>query len=130
MIKVGLVGCGRISKKHSEILGNNLVKGITLTAVCDIIEEKAKILGKKYKVVHYTCMHEMIKNNEIDLIVVLTESGNHAKHVIELAQYGKDIIVEKPMALTIDDADSMIEACQQNNCKLFVVKQNRFNKPI
>ena len=130
MIKVGLVGCGRISKKHSEILGNNLVKGITLTAVCDIIEEKAKILGKKYKVVHYTCMHEMIKNNEIDLIVVLTESGNHAKHVIELAKYGKNIIVEKPMALTIDDADSMIEACQQNNCKLFVVKQNRFNNAV
>ena len=59
MIKVGLVGCGRISKKHSEILGNNLVKGITLTAVCDIIEEKAKILGKKYKMLP----QEVVKKN-------------------------------------------------------------------
>jgi predicted dehydrogenase len=63
-------------------------------------------------------------------VVVLTESGNHAKHVIELARHKKHIIVEKPMALTIDDADAMIEACAANGVKLFVVKQNRFNVPV
>lgn len=56
--------------------------------------------------------------------------GYHAKHVINLAKYGKHIVVEKPMALTLDDADAMIRACDENGCKLFVVKQNRFNVPV
>ena len=72
----------------------------------------------------------MMKNEEIDVVCVLTESGYHAKHVINLSKYGKHIIVEKPMALTIDDADDMISACEKNNCRLFVVKQNRFNLPV
>jgi len=61
---------------------------------------------------------------------VLTESGLHADHVVELARYGKHIVVEKPMALTLSDADRMIAACDQFKVKLFVVKQNRFNVPV
>ena len=105
MIKVGLVGCGRISKKHSNILGDNLVEGITLKAVCDINFNKAQNIAKKYNVIPYSSMHEMMIKEEIDLIAVLTESGNHAKNVIELSKYGKDIIVEKPMALNNEDAE-------------------------
>jgi UDP-N-acetyl-2-amino-2-deoxyglucuronate dehydrogenase len=66
----------------------------------------------------------------VDVVVVLTESGMHAEHVIALAPYGKHIVVEKPMALTLDDADAMIRACDQAGGKLFVVKQNRFNVPV
>ena len=65
-----------------------------------------------------------------DVVVVLTPSGLHAEHVINLSKYRKHIMVEKPMALTLEDADSMIKACDSNNCKLFVVKQNRFNVPV
>ena len=130
MLNVGLVGCGRISKKHSTILGDNLVKGITLKAVCDIDIDKANTIAKKHNVKAYLSMHEMMKNEKIDLILILTESGYHAKNVIELSKYGKDIIVEKPMALNIDDAESMIRACRTKNIKLFVVKQNRFNNGI
>ena len=130
MIKVGLVGCGRISKKHSNILGDNLVEGITLKAVCDINFIKAQNLANKYNVTPYSSMHEMMIKEEIDLIVVLTESGNHAENVIELSKYGKDIIVEKPMALNNRDAELMIEACNNNKIKLFVIKQNRYNNAI
>lgn len=130
MIKVGLVGCGRISKKHSDILGKKKVEGFALIAVCDIIELKAAKLASLYNINYYTSMHEMMISEEIDLVVVLTESGNHSKHVVALSQYGKDIIVEKPMALTTDDADLMIKFCDQNKCRLFVVKQNRFNNPV
>ena len=52
------------------------------------------------------------------------------KHTIELAPYGAHIIVEKPMALTLDDADAMIEACDKHAVKLFVIKQNEFNVPV
>jgi predicted dehydrogenase len=72
----------------------------------------------------------MMSSNDIDVVVVLTESGNHAKHVIELSKHKKHIIVEKPMALTLEDADAMISACDEAGIKLFIVKQNRFNLPV
>ena len=130
VLNFALVGCGRIAKKHAELLGTGQIKNARLAAVCDIVEEKAKAFGEKYGVPYYTDMDEMMQKENIDVVSVLTESGNHARHTINLAKYGKHIVVEKPMALTLDDADAMIEACDRNNCKLFVVKQNRFNLPI
>jgi len=130
MLKFALLGCGRISKRHSELLGENQISGAQLVAVCDKVLDKARIIADKYDIPAYSDMHEMMKVESIDVVVVLTESGLHAQHTIELAPYGADIVVEKPMALTIDDADLMIEACDANNARLFVVKQNRFNVPV
>lgn len=130
-LEFALVGCGRIAKRHSDLLGNNQITGAKLSAVCDIVEEKAKIIADKYNVPYYTDMDKMMTSEKnIDVISVLTPSGLHAKHVINLAKYKKHIVVEKPMALTLDDADSMIRACDENHIKLFVVKQNRFNVPV
>lgn len=130
MLKFALVGCGRISKRHAELLGHGEIANASLAGVCDIVPEKAKKLGEQFSVPHFDDMHEMMKAVDPDVVVVLTESGNHAKHAIELAPYGKHIVVEKPMALTLDDADAMISACQAAGVKLFVVKQNRFNVPV
>jgi len=130
MLNFALVGCGRIAKRHSELLGFGQIKGAQLIAVCDVVEEKAKDIGTTFSVNHYKDMHEMMRNEKIDVVVVLTESGHHARNVVELAQYGKHIVVEKPMALTLDDADDMIQACDKAGAKLFVVKQNRFNVPV
>lgn len=130
MLNFALVGCGRIAKRHSELLGHKQIEGARLAAVCDIVEAKAAAIGGQFDVPHFTDMHEMMSACEIDVVVVLTESGNHARHVIELAKYGKAIVVEKPMALTLDDADAMISACETSGSRLFVVKQNRFNVPI
>lgn len=130
MLKFALVGCGRIAKRHSELLGNNQIKGATLAAVCDIAPEKAEKIGTQFSIPYFTDMHEMMRCVDIDVVVVLTESGNHPRHVIELARYGKHIVVEKPMALTLEDADAMIKACDEAGVKLFVVKQNRFNVPV
>ncbi|RLA08698.1 MAG: gfo/Idh/MocA family oxidoreductase [Gammaproteobacteria bacterium] len=129
-LKFGLVGCGRIAKRHSELLGLDQIKNATLVAVCDIIKEKAQKIGKQFDVPFYDDMDQMMQNTDIDVVVVLTETGLHAKNVINLAKYGKHILVEKPMALTLDDADKMIMSCDKNNCKLFVIKQNRFNVPV
>lgn len=130
MLRVAIVGCGRISKRHAELLGKNNITGAKLAAVCDIKEDRATSLGKEYSVPSYQDMHEMMKSEKPDIVSVLTESGLHAKHVIALSQYGADIIVEKPMALTLQDADEMIEACEKGGVRLFVVKQNRFNVPV
>ncbi|GFE82009.1 oxidoreductase [Steroidobacter agaridevorans] len=130
MLKFSLVGCGRIAKRHAELLGQNQIAHAQLAAVCDINPGKAEKIGKQFDVPHFHDMHEMMKSVPCDVVVVLTESGNHAKHVIALAPYGRNIIVEKPMALTLDDADAMIRACDKAGVRLFVVKQNRFNVPV
>lgn len=129
-LRVGLLGCGRIAARHAELLGANHVRGASLVAVCDIIPERASTLAGKYGVRPYTDMHEMMRSEALDAVAILTESGNHARHTIELAPYGAHIIVEKPMALTLDDADAMIAAVDAAGAKLFVVKQNRFNVPV
>ena len=131
-LKFAIVGCGRISHKHCEILGKELVDGAQLVSVCDIDSKLANAASERYGVPGYTDMHEMFakEGDHIDVVSILTESGNHADHTIELAPYGKHIVVEKPMALTLDSADQMIQVCDANGIKLFVVKQNRYNYAV
>lgn len=130
MLNIALVGCGRIAVRHAMLLGTGHIVGARLASVCDVVEEKASKIGNEYKVPFYTDMHKMMRHEKPDIVVVLTESGNHARHVLELVQYRAHIIVEKPMALRLSDADAMIEACDAAGIKLFVIKQNRFNVPV
>lgn len=129
-IRFALIGCGRIAQRHAELLGKGRIPGATLAAVCDVDKTKAITLSGKYNVSAFADMHEMMQAVQVDAVAVLTESGNHAKHVCDLAKYGKHIVVEKPMALTLADADAMIKACDDAGVRLFVVKQNRFNVPV
>jgi predicted dehydrogenase len=130
MLKFALVGCGRIAKRHSELLGFGQIKGAKLVAVCDNIVDKAIKIAEQFGISSYEDMDEMMISEVIDVVVVLTPSGLHGKHVINLSKYGKHIMVEKPMALTIEDTEDMIYACDVNHIKLFVIKQNRFNVPV
>lgn len=130
MIKVALVGCGRIAQRHAALLGGGQIAGAQLAAVCDMVDARAGALAKKYAVPAFHDMHEMMQAVRPDIVSVLTPSGLHARHVIELAPHGAHVVVEKPMALRLDDADRMIEACDRAGIKLFVVKQNRFNRPV
>ena len=130
MLKFALVGCGRIAKRHSELLGLGQIPNATLSAVCDIDEAKAQKLASQFGVPAFTDMQRMMTDADVDVVVILTESGRHAEHTCALAKYGKHIVVEKPMALSLDDADAMIRVCDLAGIKLFVVKQNRFNVPV
>jgi UDP-N-acetyl-2-amino-2-deoxyglucuronate dehydrogenase len=131
MLNFALLGCGRIAKRHAELLGNKQIKNARLVAVCDVVPKKAQTLGELFNVPFYTDMDEMMeKEKNIDVISVLTPSGMHAEHVINLAKYKKSILVEKPMALTLEDADAMIRVCDAASIQLFVVKQNRYNLPV
>lgn len=129
-LSFGLVGCGRIAKRHAELLGHGQIRSACLGAVCDVKEDRAKAIGTQFGVSHFSDMHEMMRNTDLDVVVILTESGSHAAHTLGLAPYGKHIVVEKPMALALHDADRMIEACDKAGVHLFVVKQNRFNVPV
>jgi UDP-N-acetyl-2-amino-2-deoxyglucuronate dehydrogenase len=130
MIRFGLLGCGRIAKRHSDLLGGGHIKGARLVAVCDPVRERADAVASKFGVPAIPDMDDFLAREDIDAVAVLTPSGMHPAHVIACAKAGKHAIVEKPMALRLQDADDMIRACDQAGVKLFVVKQNRFNVPV
>jgi predicted dehydrogenase len=132
VLNFALVGCGRIAGKHAEILGGGQIENACLSAVCDLRGDRARHFGEKYGVPWFTDMHEMMASagDRIDVLNILTESGNHAANALALARYRKHLVVEKPMALTLQDADAMIRACDSAGVKLFIVKQNRYNMPV
>jgi UDP-N-acetyl-2-amino-2-deoxyglucuronate dehydrogenase len=126
--RVGIVGCGRISQFHIEALQK--VEGLVLAAVCDIDAERARATGEKAGVPSFSSLDDMLKRPEIDIVTVCTPSGLHPEHAIAAAKAGKHVVSEKPMALSLDAANSMIAACEKAKVRLFVVKQNRLNPPI
>lgn len=130
MLKFAIIGCGRISKRHCELLGLGQIPGARLVAVADIVKERAQSTGERFKVPFYEDFREMLKKEDVDVVTILTPSGMHAEHAIAVSEFKKHIVVEKPMALSLEDADRMTAACKKNGVELFVVKQNRFNVPV
>lgn len=126
------MGCGRIAKRHGDLISSGAIEGSDLVAVCDPKTDRSKSFSEEFSIPGYSSLEDLLKNHDqdVDAVCVLTESGYHADHAVEVAKAGKHVIVEKPMALTLDDADRMIEACDVAGVKLFVVKQNRYNTPV
>ena len=122
-MKIALVGCGRISKKHLEAIEKNNLK---LVAVCDIDIKKAK----KFNVPYYKNYKEMLKKEDIDIVSILTPSGMHYTHALEIMEFKKHLIIEKPMTLRFTEAQDLVKRAKKLGIKLFTVKQNRFNLPI
>jgi UDP-N-acetyl-2-amino-2-deoxyglucuronate dehydrogenase len=126
--KLALVGCGRISKNHFEALRK--VNGLTLTAVCDIVPERARAAAEQEGVAEFTSYEEMLQRADFDVVSVCTPSGLHAAQGALAARAGKHVITEKPMAITLGQADELVKACDDASVFLFVVKQNRLNPPV
>lgn len=126
--KIAIVGCGRILKNHLIAINNN---NFELVAICDNNQKKLENI-QNIDVPKYIDYKKMLEENpNIEIVSILTPSGYHAEHTIEIVKnYQKHIIVEKPMALDLSDAENMIRVCDEYGVKLFVVKQNRFNLPV
>ncbi|MGX9425418.1 Gfo/Idh/MocA family protein [Bradyrhizobium sp. LeoA1S1] len=130
MIRFGLLGCGRIAERHADLLGGNRIERATLAAVCDLVRTRADALAAKFGVDAHYDIDDFLARKDVDAVALLTPSGMRREHVIACANAGKHVVVEKPMALRLRDADDMIRACDEAGVKLFVVKQNRFNVPV
>src|SRR3981081_2248402 len=130
MIKFGLLGCGRLAKRPSDLLGGHHLDRASLAGVCDPVRARADAIASKFGVPAYYDIDDFLARKEIDAVAVLTPRGMHCENVIACARAGKHVVVEKPMALRLQDADDMIRACDEAGVKLFVVKQNRFNVPV
>jgi UDP-N-acetyl-2-amino-2-deoxyglucuronate dehydrogenase len=127
-LRFGLIGCGRIAPHHVNAI--RTLPAAELTAVADIIEDRAYRFADDYGADPYLNYHDLLERPDIDIVCICTPSGLHAQMAIDAANAGKHIIVEKPMALSLADADAMIAAAKANNVKLCVAFQNRYNPPI
>jgi len=128
MKTIALVGCGRISERNLKVISQ--MPGLKLVAVCDVQPLRAEAAGTAWSVPAFTDALAMVLAVRPDMVSILTDSGTHASVGVELAPHTPVLVVEKPMALTLEDADQLIETCEQHGTRLFVVKQNRYNPPI
>lgn len=126
--RFALLGCGRICYKHIESLKK--ISQADIVAVCDNKPERARKYGNELNVPYFLDYREMLRNENIDIVNILTPSGMHSDMAIECMDAGKHVIVEKPMALKVKDTDDMLRAADRNGVRLFVVKQNRFNAAV
>lgn len=129
-LRIALLGCGRIAARHAELLGRGQVQGARLAAVCDIDPLRARRFAERYDVEAFDSLASLLSAAHLDAVAVLTPSGLHAQHAVAVLEAGLHAIVEKPMALTLEDADRMVQTADRTGRRLFVVKQNRFNVPV
>lgn len=127
-IRVGLVGCGRISANHFDAIKK--IDGLRLVAVADVEEQRARDAAEANGVPWYSAYSEMLKRAECDVVSLCTPSGLHSAQGVAAAKAGKHVITEKPMAITLEQADALVQACDDAGVRLFVVKQNRLNPSI
>lgn len=136
-LNFAIIGCGRISHKILNGLVKNEEKVILKAIVdpikskMDILEEKAKeSFEKKSDVAKYKEVQEMIKKEKIDVAIISTESGYHEKIALDCLEAGINVIIEKPIAMSIKGAELLIDKAKEKNLKLGACHQNRFNYPI
>lgn len=125
---MGIIGCGWAARDLYEPAFRFLKNG-RIVAVMDINESKAKFLKELYGVPrYYTDLDDMLRDKEVEAVVVLTPPHHHLEPVVKSAEAGKHVYCEKPMAPTVQEADRMIEACRRNKVKFMIAFMKRFNK--
>lgn len=132
-MKYALIGCGRIAVNHMKAAINNELE---IVAVCDVIKEKMEDLLAKYglekdeSIKRYTDYKKMVEELKPELASIATESGIHAEIALHCIDKGVNLIIEKPMAMSIEDANKIIDLAEEKNVKVSACHQNRFNVAI
>lgn len=122
-----IVGCGFIAQKHASAIEK--ISNAQLVAVCDKVDGAMEYYSSTYNASTYNDFSEMLNNEEIDIVCICTPSGFHVNLAVEAAKSGKHIVVEKPIAMTLEDSARIVAAASKNNIKLSVVHPNRF-RPV
>lgn len=129
MLRIGIIGCGGIANgKHLPSLAAQKDLAV-MTAFCDEIEERASEAAAKYGIPDskvYTDYKELLKDNTIDVVHVLTPNSSHSEITVAALEAGKHVMCEKPMAINSAEAKLMLEAAERTGKKLTIGYQNRF----
>jgi UDP-N-acetyl-2-amino-2-deoxyglucuronate dehydrogenase len=123
-----IIGCGRIAPRHAQSI--HQIRGANLVAVCDILDHRGEEFSKNYGGSVYKDYRHILDRNDIDIVSICVPSGLHSCVGQQAALSGKHVLVEKPISLTLDDADDLINTCDRMGVTLGVVLQNRFNPPM
>ena len=130
-MRYALIGCGRVSANHIAAAADN---GLEIVALCDLDAEKARAQKQRFSLPDsvgvYTDYHEMLRVCKPELVAVATYSGTHADIAVDCIEAGCHVIIEKPIALSLADADRIIEAEQRMGVKVSANHQNRFNAAV
>lgn len=132
-MKYALVGCGRIATNHITAAVNNKLE---IVAVCDILPEKMEAILEKHNlqddtsIKRYTDYKKLIEENDLELVSIATESGIHAEIALYCIDKGINVIIEKPMAMNMADAEEIIRLSKERNVKVCACHQNRFNLAV
>jgi UDP-N-acetyl-2-amino-2-deoxyglucuronate dehydrogenase len=125
-IRFALVGCGRIAANHVASIERHADRA-ELVAVCDNRPQALEAAVQKTGAAGFASLDALLAESDADIVVLATPSGLHPRQAIRVAQAGRHVLTEKPMATKFDEGMQMVRACRDANVKLFVVKQNRLN---
>ena len=132
-MKYALIGCGRIATNHVTAAVNN---NLEIVAVCDVVPEKMEAILEKHNLAdeksikRYTDYKKMLEENDLELVSIATESGKHAAIALDAIDAGVNVIIEKPMAMNMADAEEIIKRAAEKHVKVSACHQNRFNVAI
>ncbi|KGR76196.1 Gfo/Idh/MocA family protein [Ureibacillus manganicus] len=130
-LRYAIIGCGRISPNHIAASQEN---HLNIVALCDLDESKMDSLISTFQlsnhVKKYTDYKKMLQKEQPDLVAICTESGKHGKIALDCIEAGCHLIIEKPIALSLEDADRIIEKAKTKQVKVCACHQNRFNKSV
>lgn len=128
-LRFAIIGCGRIAKNHVAPLAQ--LPGAKLVALCDLVAEKAHVYAGSHNLPVYANYHTMLLEEEVDVVCVLTPSGMHSAHAMDvMCRYRKHVVVEKPLVLAWGDLAKMKSTASECGVKIFPVYQNRYNKAV
>lgn len=128
-VRFALIGAGNIGSRHLAVINSD--PRSELVGICDVEIDRCEKYSALYgNIPYFTNYRELLKQSTADVVSICTPHGLHAQMAIETAQAQKHILVEKPMALSVEDCHKMIDAASKANVTLMVVKQNRYNVPI
>jgi len=128
-IRFALAGCGRISANHLAAIEKHADRA-QLVAVCDVDQKALDAAVAKTGAKGYTHLDKLLAESKADIVVLATPSGLHAEQAVAIAQSGRHVMTEKPMATRWQDGKRMVAACDSARVRLFVVKQNRHNTTL
>ncbi len=129
-LKVAIIGGGRVAAHHCKMIAD--VEKVELLAICDLKKQVGEPLAKIYEVPFFENYNQMLKKlDDVDLVTIATPSGMHFEHTADIIKdHKKDIVVEKPTFMTQKQMRDAYNLAEDNNCRIFPVYQNRYNKAV
>lgn len=127
-LKIAIAGCGKVAHLHASAIKQ--MEGVSLLAAWSRNRETALRFAEKYNLQPFDDISQMVKELKIDIVIVCTPHPYHRQPCISAASSGAHVLVEKPLASTLEDCDAMIRACRENHVKLGVISQRRWYEPV